>query len=198
MIARPRPASGEDAAADPLAQALGRGLRRGRPVRDGAGHPDAGGAVRPDGDRRRSPPERRVLHQLPLAPRRPGRHPVGLGRLHAGHARHRGVRRPGRHRRRDLPRGVRAQELADRHHRDQHHQPGRRALDRLRPAGAGPVRLHLRLRPEHPVGRPDAGAADPADRDRGHPRGAARHTAGGARRPPTPAAPPSGRSAATT
>ena len=27
--------------------------------------------------------------------------------------------------------------------------------------------------PEHPVGRPDAGAADPADRHRGHPRGAA-------------------------
>ena len=29
----------------------------------------------------------------------------------------------------------------------------------------------LRLRPEHPVGRPDAGAADPAGGDRRHARG---------------------------
>ena len=50
-----------------------------------------------------------------------------------------------RRRRRDLPRGVRAEELADGDHRDQRHQPGRRAVDHLRPAGAGLVRLQVRI-----------------------------------------------------
>ena len=50
-------------------------------------------------------------------------------------------RRAARRRRRHLPRGVRAEELAHRAHRDQRHQPRRRALDRLRPPGAGPLRL---------------------------------------------------------
>ena len=127
-----------------------------------------------------------------------GRHPVGLGRLDAGDAGHRAGRRPGRHRRRDLPRGVRAQELVHRHHRDQHHQPRGRAVDRLRPAGARPVRLHLRPRAEHPVGRPDAGAADPADRDRRRrARRCARYRSTCARAPMR-AARRSGRSSATT
>jgi phosphate transport system permease protein len=42
---------------------------------------------------------------------------------------------PGRHRRRDLSRGVRAEEPADRPHRSQHQQPRRRAVDRLRLLG---------------------------------------------------------------
>jgi ABC-type phosphate transport system permease subunit len=58
-----------------------------------------------------------------------------------------------------LSRGIRQAQLAHQHHRDQHHQPGRRAVDRLWPAGARHLRLPVRLRPEHPLGRPDPGAA---------------------------------------
>ena len=135
------------------------------------------------------------LHQLPVAPRR----------------RRRASCRPGSARLLVMlvtaffavPLGVAAgvyleeyapQELGHRHHRDQHHQPRRRAVDRLRPAGAGPVRLPVRPRPEHPVGGPDAGAAHPADRDRRHARGDPRDSAGASAKAPTRSARRSGRS----
>ncbi len=45
----------------------------------------------------------------------------------------------------DLPRGVRAEELGHRDHRDQRHESRRRAVDHLRTAGARPVRLQFDL-----------------------------------------------------
>jgi hypothetical protein len=62
---------------------------------------------------------------FPVAPRRECRHPFGLGRHHPGDAGDRAGRRAAGCRRRGLPRGIRAEELDDRHHRDQHQQPGR-------------------------------------------------------------------------
>jgi len=47
-----------------------------------------------------------------------------------------------------------------RDHRDQRDQPRRRALDRVRPAGARVVRVPVQPGPEHPRGGPHAGAAD--------------------------------------
>ena len=62
---------------------------------------------------------------------------------------HRAGRLPARRGRGHLPGGVRPRQPAQPHHPDEHLQPGRRALDHLRHAGAG----HLRARP---------GAAAPA------------------------------------
>ena len=135
----------------------------------------------------------RVLHQLPVAPPERSGDPVGLGGIDAGDGRHRVLRGAARRRGRRVPRGVRAEELDHRHHRDQHHQPGRCAVDRLRPAGARSLRLPVRVRAEHPVGGADAGAADPADRDRRDARGDPRRSRSRSARGRTRSARPSGR-----
>ena len=111
------------------------------------------------------------LHELRVAQRRARRHSRGLGRHFADHAGDGDLCRAGRRRRGDLSRRVRAEELVHGDHRDQRDESGRRAVDRLRTAGARPVRLPVRSRPEHRRGRPDAGAADSADRDRRDARG---------------------------
>ena len=77
------------------------------------------------------------LHQLSVAQGRARRNPVGLGRHSLIMLVTAIVRGAGRRRGGDLSRGVRAEELVHGDHRDQHHEPRRRALDRLRPAGAG-------------------------------------------------------------
>src|SRR3954469_5845926 len=112
-----------------------------------------------------------LFHQLPFAPAGAGGHPLGVGRVHPGDADDSIFRRAARRRLRYLPRGVRGEELGHRHHRNQHHQPRRRALDRLRPAGVGAFRLPVRPRPFDSRCRPHAGASNPAGCDRGHARG---------------------------
>ena len=94
---------------------------------------------------------------------------------------------PGRHRRGDLPRGVRAEEPVHRPDRGQHQQPRRGALDRLRPAR--PRGLHPDLRPAAlgAAGRRHGAVADDAaDDHHRHPQraegGAALDPRGGLRR----------------
>jgi hypothetical protein len=99
---------------------------------------------------------------------------VGHGSGHAGDG---AGGRAARRRRRHLPRRIRAEEPAHRHHRDQRDQPRRRAVDHLRPAGARLVRLPVRPRPEHRRRRPDARPPDPAGGHRRHPRGDSHHPA---------------------
>ena len=48
-------------------------------------------------------------------------------------------------RRRRLSGGIRVEKLADRSDRDQYCQSGRRAVDRVRPHGVGPIRLSISL-----------------------------------------------------
>ncbi len=83
---------------------------------------------------------------------------------------------PDRHRGRDLPRGVRAEEPLDRPDRGQHQQPRSRALDRVRPAR--PCRLHRLVRPAaiRAAGRRHGAVADDAADD--HHRHARRAEAG--------------------
>ena len=113
---------------------------------------------------------------FPVPQARSGGHTLGLGRLDAGDDRDRRDRGAARGRRRGVSRGIRAQELDDRSHRDQRDQSRRRAVHRLRPARAGAVRLPVRPRPEHPDGRTHAGPADSAGGDRRHARGDPRDT----------------------
>ena len=65
-------------------------------------------------------------------------------------------------------------------HRNQHHQPGGRPSIVYGLLALGLFVYTFGLA-EHSVGRADAGAADPADCDRGHARGLARHSADRAR-----------------
>ena len=99
---------------------------------------------------------------------------------------------PDRHRRRHLPRRVRAGQPAQPAARDEHQQPGRRAVDHLRHLRAGDLRPAAGPRPDVLF----SGAADPRP---GHP--AARHhrqhrgAQGGARRRSAKAPTPSARGA---
>jgi len=115
-----------------------------------------------------------------------GQHDVPDRRLRDDDDRRRAGGVPRRRRRRDLPRGVRARQRAGgpvRHaRRDQHREPRRRAVGRVRPARAGafhPVPGHaLRVRHRR---RTRHRAAHPSDRHHlragGDPRGAGRRSA---------------------
>ena len=113
----------------------------------------------------------RVPHQLPVAPRRAGRHPRAPGSAPAGDAGHRAAA---------VPLGIAAAIYLEEYARARMaHRRSSRSTSPTSPAcrrsstacWRWAVRATVRLRPEHPDRGPDAGAADPADRDRGHPRG---------------------------
>ena len=78
--------------------------------------------------------------QLHVAPGLAVGHPPGPGGQHLHHRAHRGHRAAGRRGGGHLPRGVRDAQPDGPAHRAQHRQPGGRAVDHLRAAGAGAVR----------------------------------------------------------
>ncbi len=154
----------------PLLQGRDQALdRRGRPQ---AGQPAAGLAGQPaQGRHGQGRLQHPVLHQLRLHRARTGRR-LGRGdRLGHDAADHRRDRHPGGRAGRGLSGRVRAEEPLDRHHRGQHQQPRGRALDRLRPAGSGPVHQLAARAARFAAGRrPGPGPDGPADRDHRHPQ----------------------------
>jgi hypothetical protein len=91
------------------------------------------------------------------------------------------------------------EEPLDRRHRGQHQQPGRRAVDRLRPAGPGAVhQLAARAARLAAGRRPGAGPDGPADRDHRHPQLAEGRAAVDPRSRPRASAPPRPRPSSTT
>jgi hypothetical protein len=194
----PGPRGRGDSSPDCPPPNLGLAVRHPRRVRPDVRRAGLCHPLRPDAAERSAASFVGFLHQLPVAAGGQRRHPLGLGGHHSGHAGDRAGGRSARRRRRHLPRRIRAEEPAHRHHRDQRDQPRRRAVDHLRPAGARPVRLPVRPRPEHRRRRPDARPPDPAGGHRRHPRGDSHHPAEHPRRRPMPAAPPAGRSSRST
>ena len=113
------------------------------------------------------------------------RHQVCAVRHRLAGVAHRVVRDPHGCARGDLPRGVRARQPAHALYRDQHFQPRRCPVDRLRHLGARDLRAFHGLRAQRRVRRADDEPADLAGHhhrlEGGHPSGAAVFASGGLR-----------------